>query len=84
MNEKKVSVQNRLLSYTTGVRGHWYFKASVFNDNQILIVGHNRLNQEYFTRVFTDYKEAVKMLEFLTFSQFNNPNMPRFDKEHEN
>lgn len=84
MNDKKVSINNKLLTYSTGVRGNWLFKASVFNDTQILVVGYNKLNTEYFTRAFKNYDEATAFIEYLTFSQFHNPNMPRWNVKTEN
>jgi hypothetical protein len=81
MNDKtkRVSVGKNLLSYYTAVRGHWVFKASVWNDHQILVVGHNELTSEFFTRIFTDYTECVKFLEIMTFEQLGSSSLfPKF------
>jgi hypothetical protein len=76
---KRVSVGKQLISYQTAVRGHWVFKASVFSDAQIIVIGHNELTSEFFTRVFTDYKECVSFLELMSFSQLGQDNIfPKF------
>jgi hypothetical protein len=76
---KKVSVGKHIISYHTAVRGHWIFKASVYSDNQILVIGHNELTSEFFTRVFTDYKDCVDFLEFMSFHQLgSSETFPKF------
>jgi hypothetical protein len=66
---KRVSVGKQLISYRTAVRGHWVFKASVFCDSQIVVIAHNELTSEFFTRVFTDYKDCVQFLEIMSAYQ---------------
>ena len=83
MNDKKVSIQNKLLSYSTGVRGHWVFKASTWNEIYIMLIGFNKLNGHYFTRMFTSYEEATEYIEFLTFSQFHTPDLPQWNQKTE-
>jgi hypothetical protein len=76
---KKVSVGKHIISYHTAVRGEWVFKASVYSDNQILVIGHNELTSEFFTRVFTDYKDCVQFLELLSFYQLESDGIfPKF------
>jgi hypothetical protein len=77
--EKRVSVGKQLISYQTAVRGHWVFKTSVFSDAQIIVIGHNELTSEFFTRVFIDYKECVEFLELMSFHQLGSSEVfPRF------
>ena len=83
MNDKtkRVSVGKQLISYQMGVRGHWVFKASVFADTQILVVGHNELTSEFFTRVFMDYRECVDFLEMISFNQLGQDGtFPKFKR----
>jgi hypothetical protein len=81
MNDKtkRVSIGKQLLSYQTAVRGHWVFKASVFADSQIVVIAHNEFTSEFFTRVFTDYKDCVEFLEIMTHNQLgSNEVFPKF------
>lgn len=63
---KNVQINKDLLSYRTAVRGNWVFKASVYKEEQVLIVGFNRINDKFFTRMFDTYEEVVLFLEYLT------------------
>lgn len=76
---KRVSVGKQLISYQTAVRGNWVFKASVFSDAQIIVIAHNELTSEFFTRVFTDYKECVAFLEIMSHNQLGSSEVfPKF------
>lgn len=62
---KQVQINKDLLSYRTAVRGDWVFKASVYKEQQVLMIGYNTSNTEFFTRVFDDYEEVIMFLEYL-------------------
>lgn len=84
MNEKKVTIRDRLVSYRTAVRGNWVIKASNYNDIQVLLVGFNKLSGHHFVKVFTDFREVVEYLEFITFNQLpamNDEQFPTFDPD---
>jgi hypothetical protein len=76
MEEKKVTIKNRVISYRTAVRGNWVIKASNYNDQQVIVIGYNKLSAHFFTRVFTDFREVVAFIEFVTFNQ-----LPTLDGE---
>lgn len=64
---KRVTISKNLLSYMTAMRGSWIFKASVFDEKQILVVGFNKETGEFFTKVFLSYHEVIDFLEFISF-----------------
>ena len=64
---KRVTISKNLLSYTTAMRGSWIFKASVFDEKQILVIGFNNETGEFFTKVFLSYHEVIDFLEFISF-----------------
>ena len=66
MNIKKVTIGKGIISYATAMRGDWFIKASVYLDEQIMIVGYNEVTGDYFTRIFGSYQESVMFLEYLT------------------
>lgn len=77
--QKRVSVGKHLISYQSAVRGNWVFKASVYTDFQIVVIGHNELTSEFFTRVFTDYSDCVAFLEIMSSNQLGaNEVFPKF------
>jgi len=76
MEQKKITLGNRLVSYRTAVRGNWVIKASNYNDEQVVVIGYNKISSHFFTRVFTDFKEVVDFIEFVTFNQ-----LPTLDGE---
>lgn len=83
MNDKtkRVSIGKNLLSYYTAVRGHWVFKTSVWNDSHIVVIGHNEITSEFFTRSFTDYSECVEFLEMMVSDQLgSNAVFPKFNR----
>ncbi len=79
MNDKikRVTINKDILSYTTAMRGSWIFKASVFSQKQILVIGFNKDTGEFFTRMFTHYQDAIQFLEDLSFGQqkYGFPNL---------
>jgi hypothetical protein len=66
---KRVTINKNLLSYTTAMRGSWIFKASVFDEKQILVVGFNKDSGEFFTKVFLSYHQVIDFLEYISFGQ---------------
>ncbi len=76
MEQKRITIKNRLVSYRTAVRGNWVIKASNYNDEQVLVTGYNKLSGHYFTRVFTCFREVTNFIEFITFNQ-----LPTLDED---
>jgi hypothetical protein len=67
MNQKQkhVSINNDLLSYKTIVRGDWLIKASVYKDEQVMLIGFDRTTSEFFTKMFHNYHQVVAFLDYL-------------------
>lgn len=81
MEEKRITIKNRLVSYRTAVRGNWVIKASNYNDEQVIVIGYNKISSHFFTRAFIDFKEAIQFIEFVTFNQLptlNDDQFPEF------
>jgi hypothetical protein len=76
MTIRKVQIGDRILSYAPAMKGDWLFKASVYQNKQILLTGFNTLSGDFFTRCFSEYDDAVKFLEMLTDSYFPHQEVP--------
>lgn len=63
---KRIRISKDILSYATAARGDWHFKASVYKQDQILIIAFNPVTFESFTQVFVNYHEAIAFLEMLS------------------
>jgi N-glycosylase/DNA lyase len=75
MNQKNKNVKifNDLLSYRLAVKGTWLIKASVFREEQVMIIGFNRETAEFFTKFFESYADVLLFLEYLQ----NRPQIPK-------
>jgi hypothetical protein len=65
MSIKRVQINKDILSYVTAKRDDWIFKASVYKDKYILLIGYNDTTGDFFTRSFADYDNAVIFIEAL-------------------
>jgi N-glycosylase/DNA lyase len=63
--QKNVTIFNDLLSYRLAAKGSWLIKASVFREQQIMIVGIDRQTSEIFTKFFKSYSDVILFLDYL-------------------
>lgn len=70
MSIKRVQINKDILSYVTAKRNDWVFKASVYKDKYILMVGYNDTTGDFFTRSFASYDEAVTFIEMLAVRNY--------------